>query len=325
MNKNELINQNNDYIKNKIFVIRGQQVMLDVDLAEIYGYEVKRLNEQVKRNIERFPEDFMFQLVENEIPNLSRSQIATLNSKSNKRGSNIKYMSYAFTEQGIYMLATVLKGELAKQQSIFIMRTFKSMRHYIAQNKQIVTRSEMDLVTSKVMELDKDNKKIKKSIEELSKNFINKDELKSIVIYDNQKFEADVAYTKIYKKAKKSIYVIDDYVSIETLQLLSHKKTNVEVILFTDNKKGHKGSHLTSKEVNDFNNEYPTLRIKPNNNKCHDRYIILDYKTKQEEIYHCGASSKDAGNKLCSINKLADKELMHNAIESLMKNKDMIF
>ena len=138
-----------DDIRGKVYIIRGQQVMLDKDLAEIYGYEVKRLNEHVKRNISRFPEDFMFQLNREEIPEgFSKSQFATLNEKSNRQGSNIKKMPFAFTEQGIYMLATVLRGELAEQQSIFIMRTFREMRHYIKQNQQFVTRSEMELLSS---------------------------------------------------------------------------------------------------------------------------------------------------------------------------------
>ena len=121
-----------DNICNRVYIIRGQQVMLDYDLAEIYGYEVKALNQQVKRNIDRFPEDFMFQLKKEEIPeDFLKSQIVTLNESGNKRGLHIKKMPYAFTEQGIYMLATVLKGKLAEQQSIFIMRAFREMRHYI--------------------------------------------------------------------------------------------------------------------------------------------------------------------------------------------------
>lgn len=176
-----------DDIRSKVYIIRGQQVMLDKDLAELYGYEVKRLNEQVKRNISRFPEDFMFQLNKEEIPEkFSKSQIATLNEKSNRQGSNIKKMPFAFTEQGIYMLATVLRGELAEQQSIFIMRTFREMRHYIKQNQQFVTRSEMELLSSKVTEIsvqtagliDKQKQTdqkvdlIQKNVEQLSENFI---------------------------------------------------------------------------------------------------------------------------------------------------------
>lgn len=303
-------------IKNKIYVIRGQQVMLDVDLAEIYGYEVKNLNRQVKNNKERFPNDFMFQLSNDELSDL-RCKNFTANISSMSRT-----MPYAFTEQGIYMLATVLKGELAQQQSIFIMRTFKEMRHYIAQNQQLVTRPEMKALELKVNKLsnkqNKDYKEIRKSIDNLSKNFIDKKELKEIVILDNQKFEADVAYTQIYKQAKKTIYVIDDYVNIDTLRLLSHKSDDVDVILFSDNKKGNGGSHLTQKEIRDFNNEYPTLTIKPNNNEFHDRFIILDYNSKSEIVYHCGASSKDAGNKVCAISRLNDTLIIHPKVDEML-------
>ena len=172
-------------------------LMLDSDLAKIYGYEVKRLNEQVKRNIKRFPEDFMFQLVESEIPDSLKSQFATLNINENKRGMHIKKMPYVFTEQGIYMLATVLKGELAEQQSIFIMRAFKEMRHYIRQNRQFVTQSEMNLVTAKVSELsvqmadvvdrqkqtEKSMEEIRKSIDVMNENFITEKDFKNFVIY----------------------------------------------------------------------------------------------------------------------------------------------
>ena len=143
-----------DNICNRVYIIRGQQVMLDYDLAEIYGYEVKRLNEQVKNNISRFPEDFMFQLLKDEVPeDCLKSKKSTLNNQGNKRGMHMKKLPYAFTEQGIYMLATVLRGALAEQQSIFIMRAFREMRHYIKQNQQFVTQSEMRLVTAKVSEI----------------------------------------------------------------------------------------------------------------------------------------------------------------------------
>ena len=139
-----------DDIRSKVYIIRGQQVMLDKDLAEIYGYEVKKLNQQVKRNIERFPEDFMFRLSNSEIDSV-RTQIVTSRKKDFFAGQEggRRYLPYAFTEQGIYMLATVLRGKLAEQQSIFIMRTFREMRHYIRQNQQFVTRNEMDLLTAK--------------------------------------------------------------------------------------------------------------------------------------------------------------------------------
>lgn len=194
-----------DNICNRVYVIRGQQVMLDYDLAEIYGYEVKRLNEQVKRNIARFPEDFMFQLTKDE-DKILKSQIAT-SSWGGKRK-----LPYAFTEQGIYMLATVLRGELAEQQSIFIMRTFREMRHYIRQNQQFVTQSEMHLVSARVSEIsvqmsnmadrqkkaEQDIQGIQKNIDTLSENFVSDKDFKNFVIYKGQKFEADVAYIDIY-------------------------------------------------------------------------------------------------------------------------------
>lgn len=289
--------------------------MLDYDLAEFYGYEVKALNQQVKRNIDRFPEDFMFQLKKEEVPKeFSKSQIVTLNEKGDKRGTNIKKMPYAFTEQGIYMLATVLKGQLAEQQSIFIMRAFREMRHYIKQNQQFVTPSELRLVTAKVSEIsvqvagivDWKNKSedrfdnIQRSIDALSENFVLEKDFKNFVIYKGQKFEADAAYIDIYQQAKKSIYVVDNYVNTKTLQLLSQKQEGVEIVLFTENGHGKKG-FLSTAVVNDFLQEYPPLRIKPNAD-CHDRLIVLDYGEPTEQAYHCGASSKDAGKKLCAIN-----------------------
>lgn len=322
-------------IEDKVYVIRGQQVMLDYDLAEVYGYEVKALNQQVKRNSSRFPEDFMFQLKKEEIPEKClKSQFVTLNESGNRRGIHIKKMPYAFTEQGIYMLATVLRGELAEQQSIFIMRAFREMRHYIMQNQQFVTQSEMRLVTAKVSELsvqvagisDWKNKaeerfdNIQKSIDTLSENFISDKDIKNFVIYKGQKFEADIAYIDIYQQAQKSIYVVDDYVNAKTLQLLSQKKTGVEVILFTENGHGKRG-FLTSSVVGDFIRQYPPLRIKPNPD-CHDRLIVLDYGLPTEQAFHCGASSKDAGKKLCAINTIADTSMIHPVIDKLLLSPD---
>ena len=319
-----------DDIRSKVYIIRGQQVMLDKDLAEIYGYDVKRLNEQVKRNINRFPEDFMFQLKTSEITESLKSQIATLNVSKNKRGMHIKKMPFAFTEQGIYMLATVLRGELAEQQSIFIMRTFREMRHYIKQNQQFVTRSEMELLSSKVTEIsvqtatviDKQKQTdqkvdlIQKNVEQLSENFITDKDKKNFVIYKGQKLEADIAYIEIYQQAKKSIYVVDDYMNAKSLQHLSQKADGVEVVLFTENGKGGKG-FLTKSLVTDFQNEYPSLRIKPNPD-CHDRLIVLDYDEETEQVYLCGASSKDAGKKLCAINQITETAIIHTVIDRLL-------
>ena len=324
-----------DDICNRVYVIRGQQVMLDYDLAEFYGYEVKALNQQVKRNIDRFPEDFMFQLKKEEVPKeFSKSQIVTLNEKGDKRGTNIKKMPYAFTEQGIYMLATVLKGQLAEQQSIFIMRAFREMRHYIKQNQQFVTPSELRLVTAKVSEIsvqvagvvDWKNKSedrfdnIQRSIDALNENFVLEKDFKNFVIYKGQKFEADAAYIDIYQQAKKSIYVVDNYVNTKTLQLLSQKQEGVEIVLFTENGHGKKG-FLSTAVVNDFLQQYHPLRIKPNAD-CHDRLIVLDYGEPTEQAYHCGASSKDAGKKLCAINIILETSMIHPVIDKLLLAPD---
>ncbi len=315
-------------ILNCVYIIRGQQIMLDHDLARIYGYEVKNLNRQVKRNIARFPQDFMFQLTKEEYDNL-RCQNVTANYNSMSRS-----LPYAFTEQGIYMLATVLKGELAEQQSIFIIRAFKEMRHFIIQNQQFVTQSEMKMVTARVSELsiqltgviDNQNKtareleSIQGNITRINDNFISDKDFKNFIIYKGQKFEADIAYIDIYQQAEKSIYVVDDYMNSKTLHLLSQKKSGVEVILFTENGHGRRG-FLTTDIVNDFENQYPPLRIKPNPD-CHDRLIVIDYGFPTERVFHCGASSKDAGHKLCAINAISESSMIHPVIDKLLSLPD---
>ena len=221
-------------ISQLIYTIRDKQVMLDYDLASLYGYKAKRLNEQVKRNIARFPDDFMFQLTQNEVVSV-RSQFATspnLNFGTEKWGGR-RTPPFAFTEQGIYMLATILKGEVAEQQSIFIMRAFREMRHYIQQNKQFVTKNEWNLLRDTIDEdsrklsvwkgkTDSRIKAINDSIKKINENFILETEIKNFVIYKGQKLESDMAYIDIYKQAEKSIYVIDDYVNIKTLHPHHH-------------------------------------------------------------------------------------------------------
>lgn len=317
-----------DDIRSKVYILRGQQVMLDQDLAEIYGYQVKNLNQQVKRNLTRFPEDFMFQLTKEEVE-LVKSQFVTSRNIGYFEGQEggRRKLPYAFTEQGIYMLATVLRGELAEQQSIFIMRTFREMRHYISQNQQFVTRNEMELLTAKVGTITERQDRMEKKVEFIQKNvtiladnFITDKDKKDFVIYKGQKLEADITYIEIYQQAKKSIYVVDDYMNAKSLQHLSQKDDGVEVILFTENGKGGRG-FLTNSLVTDFQNEYPTIRIKPNPD-CHDRLIVLDYGEETEKVYHCGASSKDAGKKLCAINQITETAIIHPVIDRLLSLPD---
>ena len=192
----------------------------------------------------------------------------------------------------------------------------------------------MRLVTAKVSEIsvqvagvvDWKNKaedrfdNIQRSIDTLSENFVSEKDFKNFVIYKGQKFEADAAYIDIYQQAKKSIYVVDNYVNTKTLQLLSQKQTGVEVVLFTENGHGKRG-FLTTAVVNDFIQEYPPLRIKPNAD-CHDRLIVLDYGEPAEQTYHCGASSKDAGKKLCAINAILETSMIHPVIDKLLLAPD---
>ena len=190
-------------IRDRVYIIRGQQVMLDTDLADLYGYEVKRLNEQVKRNIRRFPEDFRFQLNESEIPERLKSQFATLNIQENKRGMHIKKMPYAFTEQGIYMLATVLRGELAEQQSIFIMRAFKEMRHFIAHNALMFEK--INSIELKQLEYQKDaDEKFGRIFEYMTNHEVSNQK----IFFDGQIFDAFSLFTEIIRHAKTDIVLL---------------------------------------------------------------------------------------------------------------------
>lgn len=204
MEKNSLSVYDEDGLRSKIHTIRGIQVMLDFDLAKIYGYETKNFNRQVKNNIERFDEDFRFQLTNDEVAELSRCKNFTLNTG---RGSNIKYNPYAFTEQGIYMLMTVLKGDLAIQQSKKLIRLFKQMKDYIIQNHNILGYNE-------ILRLAQQTEKNSNDIEELKNKMLTKDNideiirdfsepiLKDYIFYNGQQFDAYTFISDLVRKAK---------------------------------------------------------------------------------------------------------------------------
>ena len=304
--------------------------MLDFDLAEIYGYSTKRFNEQVKRNNEKFDDDFMFQLTEEEISEISRSQNATLN-KGTGRGSKIKYKPYVFTEQGIYMLMTILRGELAVKQSKALIRMFKQMKDFIIENQDFISPNDLVQIAIQTNKNTKDIAEIKSQMatkEDLKKvmeNFIDPDTYKHFLLMNGDKIEADVAYTKIYKSAKKSIFVIDNYIGLKTLELLRTAKDNVEVIIFSDNVRNK--DMLTKSILDDFIRDYPNinLKIKIAGKKYHDRYISIDYGTENEAFYLCGASSKDAGNKISSITKIEEssKDMYHTMFGGMLNNKNL--
>lgn len=321
----EMITKDKEF-KDLVHVIRGQQVMLDSDLAELYGYEVKRLNEQVTRNIEKFPEDFMYELTNAEKTLLSKSQIATSIQTKGKKGGRTSKIR-VFTEIGVYMLATVLKGSIATEQSMYIMRSFQKMKHYLAENKQLISNEEILKLSNHIIDQDKritgieSTMATKTDIDIIMDNFLDDTAIKEITFLEGQKFEANEAYINIYKQAKHTIYVIDNYVDIDALSLLKHKQENVDVTMFTANKGVPKLQRL---EVYNFNREYPNLFIKKIR-EFHDRYIILDYGTSDEAMYHCGHSSKDTGNKVSTIHKMLDTEVMHPLIDSILENDDLEF
>ena len=363
--------------RNLIYVFRGQQVMLDSDLAAIYGYSTKAFNQQVKNNAEKFEDDFMFQLNDDEVQQLSRCKNSTLNeistdlrsniltaneedSRCNNsttndneasrsknltmktgRGHNIKYAPYVFTEQGIYMLMTVLKGDLATRQSKALIRTFKQLKDYIVQNQSLLGQREYLQLSLQTTQNTRDLLDVRSTLSKLDDqvasivsslgDVVTKSQLADIMldfgepsvrrgwlILNGQPVESDLAYQQIYSSAKHSILVIDNYIGLKTLALLKEVPNNVKITIASDNVRGM--LHLT--EFNDFCREYPdvdiTLRI--SGRIYHDRYIVIDYKTPDEKLYHCGASSKDGGNKVTTINLLEDITLYRPLIDTALNN-----
>ncbi|MHA6586612.1 ORF6N domain-containing protein [Aerococcus mictus] len=317
-------------IKSKIYYIRNQKVMLDFELAEIYGYETRAFNQQVKRNNEKFDDDFMFQLTDEEVYELSRSQNVTLK-RGTGRGSNIKYNPYAFTEQGIYMLMTVLRGELAVKQSKALIRMFKQMKDFIIENQDFIGSKELVQIAIQTNQNTKDIAVIKSQMatkEDLKRvmdNFIDPETYKHFLLMNGDKIEADVAYTKIYKSAKKSIYVIDNYIGLKTLELLRAARDKTQIVVFSDNVRNK--DMLTKNILDDFRKDYPNidLKLKIAGKKYHDRYIAIDFGTENEAFYLCGASSKDAGNKISSITKIEEssKDMYHDMFSKMLNNEDL--
>jgi len=296
-----------EYLKERIYEIRGQRVILDADLSEIYGYTTKAFNQQVKNNIEKFDEDFMFELTDDEVENLrSNFLTANLNSKS-------RYNPHVFTEQGLYMLMTVLKGPLAVKQSKALIRTFKKMKDYILENRDLIGQREILQLSMETA-----NNRI-----EINKNsFVSDDDDKWLMF--NAKFSsADEVYESIYKQAKSSIYVVDNYIGLRTLVHLKNSPTGVDIILFSDNVGNNK---LHNIEFTDFCKEYPTvnLSMKKTGGIFHDRFIVLDYGTADERIFLCGASSKDAGARITSIVEDYGISKYTPVIATLLKNPTLI-
>lgn len=281
---NEIIVKDDIKIENMIYEIRGKQVMLDSDLAKLYQVETKRINEAVKNNIEKFPERFCFRITENEF-NILKSKFST----SKGRGGSRKGHS-VFTEQGIAMLATILKSKVATRVSIAIMDAFIVMRKFISSNLL-----EQKYVNNMVFELDE-------RVSLLENTFSKFDTFSNEIFFEGQIYDAYSLLIDIFNTSKESIIIIDNYISKELLDILS--KTERKVTIYT--------KVIDNNLINKYNSQYHNVTIKINNS-FHDRFIIIDNKV----LYHCGASFKDLGKKCFAINKIEGKEILCNILNIL--------
>lgn len=283
----EEISLSADTIKNRIYTIRGMQVMLDADLAELYNVETGALNRTAKRNIERFPREFMFQLTEQEYNSL-RCQFGILETG---RGVHRKYLPYAFTEQGVAMLSGVLKSGTAVKISIQIINAFVIMKKFISSNAQIFQR--LDNVERKHIEYDQKFEQVFDAIQ--SKQI----KPEKGIFFDGQIFDAYKFVSDIIRTATKSITLVDNYIDDSVLTLFSKRSKNVQVTIFT-----REISKQLSLDLTKYNSQYPVIEIKMFK-KSHDRFIIIDNK----KVYHLGASLKDLGKKWFAFSKF-DKEAL---------------
>ena len=290
-----------EQIESLILSIRGKQVILDRDLARLYGVETKRLNQQVQRNLERFPEDFMFQLTKeeaevsrsqfatlNEEDELSRSQIATLNG----RGHNIKHLPYAFTENGIAMLSGVLRSPMAIATNIHIMRAFNAMRHFIGSHAQVFQR--MENIEKNVLALNAHQIDTDRKIEEVFRRLDdNSEKPEKGIFYDGQIFDAYTFINERIREAKKRIVLIDNYVDDSVLTMLDKRDKDVDAVVYTKNI-----SRQLSLDFEKHNAQYSPIEVKQFD-RAHDRFLCID-----DTVYLIGASLKDLGKKWFGFVKL---------------------
>ena len=334
-NKKEIMLVDEKALRNKIYVLRGQQVMLDFDLAEIYGYTVSAFNQQVKRNADRFPEDFLFELTSTEMKELSKSQNVISIQVTGVKGGRSKPVK-AFTEAGIYMLMTVLKGTLAIEQSKTLIRLFKSMKDYLIENQPLLTQKDYYALVETVEGHSYEIKSVVEDIREIKSNMVRKADLsdfmklfeqglanEEVLILDGEPFKADEAYQKIYRKAKRKIAIVDDYIGLKTLQHLAHAKPTVRITVISDNRARPR---LTLTEFNDFMIENPgrSIDFLQAQSRAHDRYIVLDEGTKDMKVYHCGASSKDAGKRITTITRIMDIDDYKVTLCSMLTNPQLV-
>ena len=268
-------------IESMIRLIRGHQVIIDRDLAILYNVETRRLNEQVKRNAGRFPEDFMFQLSKEEFEDW-KSQFAT----SNSVVMGARKRPYAFTESGIAMLSSVLHSQTAIEMNIRIMRAFVAMRHFFANNAQIFQR---------LAHIEYHQTETDRRIDEVFKRLDANAQPQQGIFFDGQVFDAYQFFCDLVRKAKKSIVLIDNYVDDTVLTLLDKREKGVSATIYTQ--------HISQKfqlDINRHNSQYPAIEV-AHFNKAHDRFLFID-----EEVYHIGASMKDLGKKWFGFTLMRD-------------------
>ena len=286
---NEIIEKENNIIENMIYEIKGTEVMLDSDLAELYQVETKRINEAVKNNPKRFPERYIFRISEKEYLSL-KSKIST--SKGGSRKGHT-----AFTEQGVYMLATILKSKVAIDVSIRIMDTFVKMRHYINYNN--------NLLPNRVLLLEDKVNKNAKRIDELFDKFNPKDIVRDKIFFEGEFYDAYSFILDIFNNSKKEIIIIDNYANKELLDIL--KKIERKIIIVSKN--------VDNKLKERYEKQYNNVTF-INNNSFHDRFIILD----RNQLYSCGYSLKDMGKKCFSINKNNITEYLVEILKTIFPN-----
>lgn len=297
--ENNLSLETDSRIQNLIYLIRGKQVMLDSDIAMLYQVETKRLNEAVKRNQDRFPPQFRFQLTEEEYQAL-RSQNATSKENTAIAKGGRRYLPYAFTEQGIAMISAILRSNVAIQVSIRIMDTFVEMRKYMANTSLLYER-----VNAIEMRQISYQEQTDRKLEQVFDYIAEHTEEKQKIFYDGQIFDAFSFMTDLIQQAKETITLIDGYVDVATLNILAKKESGVEVTLYT-----FPNGRLTAQDIANFNAQYPSLNVKYTT-AFHDRFLILDGNI----AYHMGASIKDAGKKCFAINRIEDIGVVKDLIQ----------
>ena len=285
---NEIVVQDNIKIEDLIYEVRGKLVILDYDLARVYNSETRIINQTVKRNSKRFPEEFCFQLNELEYENL-KSQNVISSCKNNYGGR--RTMPYCFTEQGVAMISALLNSDIAIKTSIVVMNAFVTMRKFISSNLL-----QQEYINNLVLEHDNDIKLLKETFSEF-KTFSKE------LFFEGQIYDAHSLLLDIFSTSKKSIIIIDNYISKELLDILS--KTNKKITIYTKN--------IDNNLINKYKSQYNNLTIKITNS-FHDRFIIIDNKV----LYHCGASFKDLGKKCFGINKINDSNYLNELINHLI-------